>query len=98
MAKDGKPLYQRDTVLADLRSNVIELQIKGMTKYHLLRLTLLDRLLPHSYNTNQQERDAEQSFHEGNIDMIAAWNVVDSRWVTLNINDVVYCQTVEGYG
>lgn len=87
--------YQRDTILKDLRENVLALYIKDNTgKEHELRCTLMSDRLPASYLT---EKNEEIKFHEENPNMIATWNILKNMWITLDISDIKYVQILDAY-
>ena len=90
-------LYERDTLLKDLRDNVIEvtfIKVDGTSR--LLRCTLDPKLLPESYIKEDEEK--EKAFHRENTNVISAWDVQKGGWRSFRIDSVQYVQTIpDGY-
>lgn len=88
-------MYQRDTVLRDLRQQVMEVHfIKTNGEQRSMRCTLQRHLLPEMYRTNQEEQREERDFHQKNPDVITAWDVEENGWRSFRINSVFYTQAV----
>lgn len=88
-------MYQRDTVLKDLRGNVIEVhftKVNGETR--AMRCTLIPELLPPKY---LEEQAAEKEFHNTNSDVIRAWDVQARGWRSFRIDSVAYMQIIDNY-
>lgn len=83
--------YERDTVLKDMRQYVIETNINGN---NVRRLTLREDLLPKNY---VQEKHLEEDFHSKNKDFIAAYDVRNNQWVTVDVKTIKYVQVIDGY-
>lgn len=91
-------MYQRDTLLKDLRSNVVEVsfvKVNGETR--VMRCTLQPRLLPDSYKQSIEEQTQENTFHRENPNVIAAWDVQAGGWRSFRIDSVTYAQVIDGY-
>jgi hypothetical protein len=91
-------MYQRDTLLKDLRENVIEVhftKVNGDTR--VMRCTLMKHLLPQSYQVDLAEQNEERSFHDTNTNVIAAWDVVKGGWRSFRIDSVAYVQVIDAY-
>ena len=91
-------MYQRDTLLKDLRSNVIEVsftKVNGDTR--VMRCTLLPRLLPETFSSSVEEQTNENNFHKENPNVIAAWDVQHAGWRSFRIDSVSYAQVIDGY-
>lgn len=89
-------MYDRDTVLKDLRSYVVEVtftKVNGNTR--VMRCTLDPGLLPPSYI---EEEEKEKTFHKENPDLITAWDVQNGGWRSFRISSVQYMQIIDnGY-
>jgi hypothetical protein len=88
-------IYQRDTVLKDLRQNVIEVhftKVNGETR--AMRCTLMPEQLPPKY---LEEQTAEKEFHRTNTDTIRCWDVQAGGWRSFKIDSVTYMQVVANY-
>lgn len=89
-------LYERDTLLNDLRKNVVEvtfIKVDGTTR--LMRCTLDPMLLPKTYIEEEQK---EKTFHKENPNVISAWDVQKGGWRSFRIDSVQYVQTIpDGY-
>jgi hypothetical protein len=91
-------IYQRDTLLNDLRKNVIEVHfIKTDGTQRVMKCTLMPRLLPESYNSSVEEKNEEKDFHIRNKDVIAAWDINLGAWRSFRIDSVYYAQAVDNY-
>lgn len=88
---------KRDTILADLRSNVIEVSFTKVNgEERLMRCTLMPQFLPPSYN-NIDEQNAEKHYHQTNPDVIACWDVANGGWRSFRIDSVIYTQVIDAY-
>ena len=91
-------MYQRDSILKDLREHVIEVtftKVNGETR--VMRCTLNPKLLPKSFVENLNEQKEEKDFHKENPDVIAAWDVQKGGWRSFRIDSVEYLQIIDGY-
>lgn len=90
--------YQRDTLLKDLRENVIEVHfIKVDGEQRVMRCTLRPEHLPELYRTSIQERKEELDFHQKNPNVISAWDIVSGGWRSFRIDSVYYVQVIDNY-
>jgi hypothetical protein len=88
-------LLDRDTVLKDLRENVIEVTFNKVNgDQRLMRCTLKPNLLPESYQKDEIE---EKKFHRENENVISAWDVQKSGWRSFRIDSVTYVQVIDNY-
>lgn len=91
-------MYDRDRLLTDLRSNVIEVHFtKTNGESRVMRCTLLTRLLPESYINSSDEQNQERNFHQQNANVIACWDVQAGGWRSFRIDSVNYCQVIDQY-
>jgi hypothetical protein len=88
--------YNRDTLLNDLRTNVVEVTFtKAKTnEIRVMRCTLMPQYLPKTY---VEESDQESEFHKKNENVIACWDVQKGGWRSFRIDSVTWCQNIEGY-
>jgi hypothetical protein len=85
-------MYDRDTILNDLRSYVIEVHFTKVNgDGRVMRCTLRPDLLPENYINEAAE---EKAFHKVNPDVIAAWDVQKGGWRSFRIDSVSYIQNV----
>ena len=85
----------RDSLLKDLRANVIEVmftKVDGTQRN--MRCTLRADLLP---STFVAESDQETRFHKENKDVIACWDVQKGGWRSFRIDSVQYAQVLDAY-
>ena len=91
-------MYNRDTILKDLRENVVEISFNKVNgENRVMRCTLMAAHLPKSYNENVQEQTEEKEFHQKNPNVIAAWDVLKGGWRSFRIDSVEYLQVIDGY-
>lgn len=89
-------IYTRDTLLSDLRNNIIEVhftKVNGQPR--VMRCTLATRYLPESYVQNTQEQETEKKFHEQNTETLAVWDVQQKGWRSFKIDSVTYVQALD---
>ena len=89
--------YERDTILKDLRKNVVEFFIakeKGSPELISFKSTLREDILPKSY---KDDILLEKAFHDENKEYISSFNIANGKWVVLNIADIKYLQVVDGF-
>ena len=85
----------RDEILKDLRSYVIEVHFDKVNGDHrVMRCTLRPDLLPPSYREDVNEQKQETEFHQTNPDVIAAWDVQKGGWRSFRVDNVKYVQNV----
>lgn len=83
-------MFQRDTLLKEMRQHVIEITVSESNGNHLTgRFTLRPDLLPPNY-----EKQAEIDFHNNNPKEIIAWNVRGGGWVKIDVDSVRLTQDV----
>jgi hypothetical protein len=88
-------LYERDSVLKDLRENAMAVYFTDTAgNKHEVRCTLMPELLPKNY---LNEIAQEKSFHNENPNMIAAWNILKNMWIRFNVSDISYVQILDSY-
>jgi hypothetical protein len=86
-------IYERDTVLKDLRENAMAIYFTDTTgNKHEIRCTLMPSLLPKTYLNEMAE---ERKYHEDNPNMIAAWNIMKNMWINFDISHVDYVQILD---
>lgn len=91
-------MYERDTVLNDLREHVLEVTFTKVNGEHrVMRCTLAPVLLPKSFVENINEQKEEKQFHQKNPDVIAAWDVQKGGWRSFRLDSVEYLQIIDGY-
>ena len=89
-------MYNRDTLLKDLREGVIEVHFTKVNgQERAMRCTLLPRYLPQVHTENLQEQEKEKTFHKENTDVIAAWDVQNGGWRSFRIDSVFYVQGLD---
>lgn len=91
-------MYNRDTILNDLRQHVVEVtfnKVDGSSR--VMRCTLAPRHLPTTYNENVEEQNQEKEFHQKNENVIAAWDVQKGGWRSFRVDSVEYLQIIDGY-
>jgi hypothetical protein len=85
-------MFERDTILKDLREYVIEVHFTKVNgEDRIMRCTLRPDLLPPTYVKDITE---EKEFHQKNTDVIAAWDVQNRGWRSFRIDSVKYVQDV----
>lgn len=91
-------MYERDAVLNDLRSHVIEVTFTKVNgEQRVMRCTLKQSLLPKSYVENINEQKEEKDFHQQNPNVVAAWDVQKGGWRSFRLDSVEYLQIIDGY-
>lgn len=91
-------VLDRDTILKDLRENVIEVQFTKVNgEQRNMWCTLRKDLLPQTYRANIDEQNAEKDFHSKNADVIAAWDVRVGGWRSFRMDSVEYMQIKDGF-
>lgn len=82
--------YNRDTLLADLRENVIEVmfdKVNGQPR--IMRCTLMTEFLK---NYNEQ---ADVNYHTANPDVLAVWDLDQQGWRAFRIDSVRMVQSLD---
>lgn len=91
-------MYERDTLLKDLRVNLLEVHFtKTNGETRVMRCTLQPHMLPSEYQTNADQRKEERTFHNDNPDVLAVWDVDAGGWRSFRIDSVFYCEAKSGY-
>lgn len=91
-------LYQRDTLLKDLRSNVVEVHFtKTNGENRVMRCTLAKHMLPESYQKSIEEQTEEKTFHKENPDVLAVWDLGANGWRSFRIDSVFYAVVIDAY-
>jgi len=91
-------MYQRDTLLKDLRSQVLEVHFtKANGETRMMRCTLQKHMLPESYQRSLEEQTQEKTFHKENLDVIAVWDLGENGWRSFRIDSVFYCEAKTAY-
>jgi hypothetical protein len=89
-------MYERDTVLNDLRHNVIEVTFTKVNgEDRIMRCTLMPNHLPPAYI--EEDKQHEENFHVKNPDVIACWDVQNGGWRRFHISSIKYLQVIDGY-
>ena len=87
-------MFDRDTILKDLRKYVIEVTFTKVNgENRVMRCTLRPELLPSRYV--EQDITEETKFHEQNPDVISAWDIQKGGWRSFRIDSVSYVQNVD---
>jgi hypothetical protein len=91
-------MYQRDTLLKDLRTQVLEVHFtKANGENRIMRCTLQKHMLPESYQRSLDEQTEEKTFHKENPDVIAVWDLGENGWRSFRIDSVFYCEAKTAY-
>lgn len=91
-------MYQRDALLKDLRSGVLEVTFNKVSgDLRTMRCTLKNEYLPESYRTSLDEQNQEQTFHQNNPDVLAVWDVQKGGWRSFRVDLVTYAQLMDSY-
>lgn len=91
-------MYDRDRLLTDLRSTVVEVHfVKVNGESRVMKCTLMPRLLPESFVKSQEEQDSEKNYHRENPNVIAAWDIEQRGWRSFRVDSVTYCQALDSY-
>ena len=91
-------MYERDRLLTDLRSTVVEVHfVKANGESRVMKCTLMPRLLPESFVKSLEEQEGEKNFHRQNPNVIAAWDVENGGWRSFRVDSVTYCQALDSY-
>ena len=90
---DKKTKFDRDTILKDLRENVVEVtfeKVNGETR--VMRCTLDPQHLPSNF---EQKYLDEHHAKPQNQNVLAVWDVQASGWRAFRVDSVSYMQTVD---
>jgi hypothetical protein len=87
--------YSRDTLLNDLRSNVVEVHFTKVNgEDRVMKCTLMPAFLPRAYVDNPDDQATERKFHNENPAALAVWDVDRNAWRSFRIDSVTYCQSI----
>jgi hypothetical protein len=88
--------YKRDTILEDLRNNIVEVTFTKVNgERRSMRCTLMTNYLPEVHQKNPEEQEKEKNFHKENPDVLAVWDVQNGGWRSFRINSVDYVQILD---
>lgn len=91
-------MYERDTLLKDLRVNLLEVHFtKTNGETRVMRCTLQPHMLPEEYRVSADQQKEERTFHSENPDVLAVWDVEANAWRSFRIDSVFYCEAKSGY-
>lgn len=91
-------MYSRDTLLKDLRSNLLEVHFtKANGENRVMRCTLQPQMLPESYRADANEQKNERDFHKENPDVIAVWDTEAAAWRSFRVDSVYYCEAKSAF-
>ena len=87
--------YARDTLLEDLRKNVVNVTFTKVNgERREMRCTLMPQLLPQ--NVVVEHLDAEHKKPE-NLDVIVCWDVMKGGWRSFRVDSVEYVEMLDSY-
>jgi hypothetical protein len=93
--KSQKIKYDRDTILKDLQSNVVEVtfeKVNGETR--VMRCTLDPQHLPSNFDPKYLEEHHEKP---QNKNVLAVWDLQNGGWRAFRVDSVSYMQIIDGY-
>jgi hypothetical protein len=91
-------MYERDTLLKDLRVNLLEVHFtKTNGETRVMRCTLQPHMLPAEYRASLEQQREERTFHNDNPDVLAVWDVDAGGWRSFRIDSIFYCEAKSGY-
>lgn len=86
-------MYDRDTLLKDLRENVMAVTFTKVNgDIREMRCTLMPGLLPPTYVNEESE---EREFHVKNPDIITCWDTMSKGWRSFRIDSIQYVQALD---
>ncbi len=83
--------YERNTLLSDLRDNIIEVsfdKVNGQPR--IMRCTLMRQFLPEAYNEN-----ADIKYHNENPEILAVWDIDNKGWRRFYAQSVKMVQSLD---
>ena len=87
--------YDRDTLLEDLRKNVVAVYFtKANGEKREMRCTLMPGLLPPTYI--EEEKDVKK-FHDENKEVLAVWDVMKGGWRSFRLDSIEYVEILDPY-
>jgi len=84
-------VYERDRLIEDLRHFVVEFTLKDGVMF---RATLKPEMLPDQY---KDEKHIDEEFHNTNQNMLLCYGVRQKKYFTVDMNNVMYVQVIDGY-
>lgn len=86
-------MYDRNVLLNELRSNVVEvLFTKANGESRNMVCTLKPNYLPKDYI-----KEDENNFHQKHPDTMIVWDIQNNGWRSFRIDSISYVQGVTGY-
>ena len=83
--------YNRDTLLTELRENVMEVafdKVNGQPR--IMRCTLMECFLGDKY-----KEDADAKYHTKNPDSLAVWDLDNKEWRSFHVDSVRMVQALD---
>lgn len=87
----------RDTLLKDLRTNIIEIFFHRETGLNPIRISLAQKFLPPLFKNDPEQVTQMNEYHNNNPTLIGAWNMDTRHWVYLDVNTIAYVESKEDY-
>lgn len=87
----------RNTLLNDLRTNIIEVYFNRETGLNPIRISLAQKFLPLFFKNDPEQVKLMEDYHTNNPTLIAAWNMDTRHWVYLDIISIAYVEAKEDY-
>lgn len=87
----------RNTLLKDLKTNIIEIFFYRETGLNPIRISLAQKFLPPSFKNDPEQVKLMEEYHTNNPMLIAAWNMDTRHWVYLDISSIAYVEAKEDY-
>ena len=87
----------RNTLLNDLKTNVIEVYFIRETGLNPIKISLSQKLLPPAFKNNEGQVNEMELYHANNPTLIGAWNMDSRQWSYIDINTVAYVEAKEDY-
>ena len=86
-------MYERDSIVSDLRKNVLEVTFTKVNgEERVMRCTLDPRYMPPKMESeNVQEAN---KYNRDNPDVIAVWDIQNNGWRSFRVDSVSYVQHV----
>jgi hypothetical protein len=85
-------MFNRDSLLKDLKNYVIEFTLKDKQCY---RLTLRENIMPQDYI---ETKGIVEEYHNTNTSKIGAWCLRPNiGWKIIDIGDITYTQIIDNY-
>jgi hypothetical protein len=86
-------MYERESIVSDLRKNVLEVTFTKVNgEERVMRCTLDPRYMPPKMESdNVQEAN---KYNRDNPDVIAVWDIQNNGWRSFRVDSVSYVQHV----